>query len=101
VREIRAFAKTASMNELEKAINILNTALESQQQQEKAKQEVLELMKEKGLSVDDIVDSKQDKRTKVEPKYRREFEGKVVEWSGRGKRPKAFQDVDLTKYLAK
>ena len=101
MREIRAFAKTASMNELEKAINILNTALESQQQQEKAKQEVLELMKEKGLSVDDIVDSKQDKRTKVEPKYRREFEGKVVEWSGRGKRPNAFQDVDLTKYLAK
>ncbi|MEM0514586.1 H-NS family nucleoid-associated regulatory protein [Pseudoalteromonas sp. YIC-827] len=101
MREIRAFAKSASINELEKAINILNTALDNQQQQEKAKQEVLQLMKEKGLSVEDIVDVTQDKRTKVEPKYRREFEGKMVEWSGRGKRPKAFQDVELAKYLAK
>lgn len=101
MREIKAFAKNASSSEIKKAISILESALETLEEQEKAKQEVLDLIKSKGLSVEDLVDNKPDKRAKVEPKYRREFEGEVVEWSGRGKRPKAFQDVDLTKYLAK
>lgn len=100
MKEIRAFIKSASLAELEKAQAMLNNAVEKYSQQQQAKQEVLDLLKEKGLTLDDLQDANNDKRTKVKPKYRIEHEGKIVEWTGRGKRPKAFQNVDLTKHLA-
>jgi DNA-binding protein H-NS len=30
-----------------------------------------------------------------------ELNGEVIEWTGRGRRPKAFEGVELQKYLAK
>lgn len=100
MKEIRTFIKSASLSELEKAHALLNDAIVKFTQQQQAKQEVLDLLKEKGLTLDDLQDANNDKRTKVQPKYRIEHEGKMVEWTGRGKRPKAFQNVDLTKHLA-
>jgi len=84
MKEVRAFINTASLTELEKA-----------------KQEVLDLLKEKGLTLEDLQDITSDKRTKVAPKYRMELNGEVIEWTGRGRRPKAFEGVELEKYLAK
>ena len=100
MKEIKAFIKSASLADLEKAKALLADAIEKYTQQQQAKQEVLELLKEKGLTLEDLREGANDKRTKVMPKYRIEFEGKIVEWTGRGKRPKAFQGVDLTKHLA-
>ena len=100
MKEVKTFIKTASLADLEKAQALLADAIERYTQQQQAKQEVLDLLRAKGLTVDDLQDVNNDKRTKVMPKYRIEFEGKIVEWTGRGRRPKAFQNVDLTKYLA-
>ncbi|MBE0378578.1 MULTISPECIES: H-NS family nucleoid-associated regulatory protein [Pseudoalteromonas] len=100
MKEIKAFIKSASLADLEKAQALLADAIEKYTQQQQAKQEVLELLKEKGLTLEDLQEGANDKRTKVMPKYRIEFEGKIVEWTGRGKRPKAFQGVELTKHLA-
>lgn len=100
MKEVKTFIKTASLADLEKAQALLADAIEKYTQQQQAKQEVLDLLRAKGLTVDDLQDVNNDKRTKVMPKYRIEFEGKIVEWTGRGRRPKAFQNVDLTKYLA-
>ena len=75
MKEIRSFVKSASLTELEKAKQLIDTAIEKYTQQQEAKKEVLDLLKEKGLTL-------------------------IVEWTGRGKRPKAFQGVDLTKHLA-
>lgn len=99
MKEIRKFTKSASKAELEKALEIINTALESRSQKEQEKQELLALLKEKGLTPADLLETAPDKRGKVAAKYRREYNGETVEWSGRGKRPKAFQGVDLDKYL--
>ncbi|MEH6395559.1 H-NS family nucleoid-associated regulatory protein [Pseudoalteromonas sp.] len=100
MKEIKAFIKSASLADLEKAQALLADAIAKYTQQQQAKQEVLELLKEKGLTLEDLQEGANDKRTKVMPKYRIEFEGKIVEWTGRGKRPKAFQGVELTKHLA-
>ncbi|MDN3377126.1 MULTISPECIES: H-NS family nucleoid-associated regulatory protein [unclassified Pseudoalteromonas] len=100
MKEIRSFIKSASLTDLEKAQSLIENAIAKYTQQQQAKQEVLDLLKEKGLTLDDLQDIAGDKRTKVMPKYRIEFEGKIVEWTGRGKRPKAFQGVELTKHLA-
>ncbi|KPH63261.1 histone family protein nucleoid-structuring protein H-NS [Pseudoalteromonas porphyrae] len=100
MKEVKAFIKSASLIELEKAQALLGAAIAKHTEQQQAKQDVLDLLKEKGLTLEDLQDIVGDKRTKVLPKYRIEHEGKIVEWTGRGKRPKAFQDVDLTKHLA-
>lgn len=100
MKEIRSFIKSASLTDLEKAQSLIENAIAKYTQQQQAKQEVLDLLREKGLTLDDLQDVAGDKRTKVMPKYRIEFEGKIVEWTGRGKRPKAFQGVELTKHLA-
>ncbi|MFY8325927.1 H-NS histone family protein [Pseudoalteromonas sp. ZZD1] len=100
MKEIRSFIKSASLTDLEKAQALIENAIAKYTQQQQAKQEVLDLLREKGLTLDDLQDVAGDKRTKVMPKYRIEFEGKIVEWTGRGKRPKAFQGVELTKHLA-
>ena len=101
MKEIRSFVKSASLTELEKAKQLIDTAIEKYTQQQEAKKEVLDLLKEKGLTLEDLQDvATTDKRTKVKPKYRIEVNGEIVEWTGRGKRPKAFQGVDLTKHLA-
>lgn len=100
MREIKSFIKNASYNDLEKAAELIEKALEEQKEQQQAKQEVLAMLKEKGLTVEDLVGSTvADRRTKVQPKYRIEKDGKVVEWTGRGKTPKAFQGVNLEDYL--
>lgn len=99
MKEIRSFIKTASLSELEKAQILINEAILKFTEQQQAKQEVLDLLKEKGLTLEDLQGIVGDKRTKVLPKYRIEHEGKVVEWTGRGKRPKVFQGVDLTTCL--
>jgi len=100
MKEIKAFIKSASLTDLEKAQALLTDAIAKYTEQQQAKQEVLDLLKAKGLTLEDLQDSNNDKRTKVMPKYRIEFEVETVEWTGRGKRPKAFQGVDLTKHLA-
>ncbi|WP_404340464.1 H-NS family nucleoid-associated regulatory protein [Pseudoalteromonas mariniglutinosa] len=101
MKELRAFIKSASLSELEKAKQLIDTAIDKYTKQQEAKKEVLDLLKEKGLTLDDLQDiAGADKRTKVKPKYRIEYNGETVEWTGRGKRPKAFQGVDLTKHLA-
>lgn len=100
MKEIRSFIKSASLTDLEKAQSLIENAIAKYTQQQQAKQEVLDLLKEKGLTLEDLQDIAGDKRTKVMPKYRIEFEEKIVEWTGRGKRPKAFQGVELTKHLA-
>ncbi|CAM4111541.1 H-NS family nucleoid-associated regulatory protein [Pseudoalteromonas ostreae] len=100
MKEVKAFIKTASFADLEKAQALLADAIETYTEQQQAKQEVLDLLKAKGLTLNDLQDANNDKRTKVMPKYRIEFEGKIVEWTGRGKRPKAFQGVELTDHLA-
>lgn len=100
MKEIKYFIKNASLTELEKAQALIGDAIAKYTQQQQAKQEVLDLLKEKGLTLEDLQDLAGDKRTKVMPKYRIEHEGKIVEWTGRGKRPKAFQGVVLTDHLA-
>ncbi|MCQ8877679.1 H-NS histone family protein [Pseudoalteromonas shioyasakiensis] len=100
MKEIRSFIKSASLTELEKAQSLIGDAITKYTEQQQAKQEVLELLKQKGLTLEDLQDAAGDKRTKVMPKYRIEYEGKIVEWTGRGKRPKAFQGVELTEHLA-
>jgi len=81
MKEVRSFIKTASLTDLEKAQQLINDAISKYTQQQKAKQEV-------------------DKRTKVKPKYRMELNGETIEWTGRGRRPKAFEGVELEKFLA-
>ncbi len=99
MRQIKSFIKSANFADLEKANALIAEAIDERKEQEKAKLEVLELLKEKGLSLDDLVDSSSDKRAKVKPKYRITRDGETFEWSGRGKRPKAFQGVNLEQYL--
>ena len=100
MKEVRAFIKTASLTELEKAKQLVTDAISKYTQQQKAKQEVLDLLKEKGLTLEDLQDGASDKRTKVKPKYRMELNGETIEWTGRGRRPKAFEGVELEKFLA-
>ncbi|WP_105167760.1 H-NS histone family protein [Pseudoalteromonas sp. T1lg23B] len=99
MREIKSFIKSASFNDLEKAAELINDAIESQREQQQVKEEVLALIKEKGLTLDDLVAGVPvDKRAKVKPKYRIEKDGEVFEWTGRGKTPKAFVGVNLDDY---
>ncbi|KZN49947.1 H-NS histone family protein [Pseudoalteromonas luteoviolacea] len=99
MREIKSFIKNASFSDLTKAYELLQEAIAQQQEQAQAKEEVLALLKEKGLTLDDLVGSgAMDKRSKVSPKYRIEIDGKVHEWTGRGKTPKAFANVNLDDY---
>lgn len=99
MREIKSFIKSASFNELEKAAELINEAIDSQREQQQVKEEVLALIKEKGLTLEDLVGGAQsDKRAKVKAKYRIEKDGQVFEWTGRGKTPKAFADVNLDDY---
>ena len=71
MREIKSFIKSASFNELEKAAELINEALDSQREQQQVKDEVLALIKEKGLTLEDLVGGAQsDKRAKVKAKYR-------------------------------
>ncbi|GEB70763.1 MULTISPECIES: H-NS histone family protein [Pseudoalteromonas] len=100
MKEVRSFIKTASLTELEKAQQIISDAIAKYTEQLQAKQEVLDLLKEKGLTLEDLQDTSADKRTKVKAKYRIEVDGEVIEWTGRGRRPKAFEGVDLQKHLA-
>lgn len=100
MKEVRAFIKTASLTELEKAQQLVTDAISKYTQQQKAKQEVLDLLREKGLTLEDLQDTSADKRTKVKAKYRIEVDGEIIEWTGRGRRPKAFENVDLQKHLA-
>ena len=100
MKEVRAFIKTASLTELEKAQQLVTDAISKYTQQQKAKQEVLDLLKEKGLTLEDLQDGAADKRTKVKAKYCIEVDGEIIEWTGRGRRPKAFENVDLQKHLA-
>lgn len=100
MKEVRAFIKTASLTELEKAQQLVTDAISKYTQQQKAKQEVLDLLKEKGLTLEDLQDTSADKRAKVKAKYRIEVDGEIIEWTGRGRRPKAFENVDLQKHLA-
>ncbi len=55
MREIKSFIKNASYNDLEKAAELIEKALEEQKEQQQAKQEVLAMLKEKGLTVEDLV----------------------------------------------
>ena len=100
MKEVRSFIKTASLTELEKAQQLITDAIAKYTEQLQAKQEVLDLLKEKGLTLEDLQDGTADKRTKVRDKYRIEVDGEVIEWTGRGRRPKAFEGVDLQKHLA-
>mgnify|MGYP003676972054 CR=1 FL=1 len=54
MKEVRSFIKTASLTELEKAQQLINDAISKYTQQQKAKQEVLDLLKEKGLTLEDL-----------------------------------------------
>lgn len=100
MREIKSFIKSASFAELNKAVELISEAINAQREQEKAKEEVLAMLKEKGLTVEDLMGSVTvDKRSKVEPKYRIEVDGEVHEWTGRGKTPKAFQGIKLEDFL--
>ncbi|ATC95240.1 H-NS family nucleoid-associated regulatory protein [Pseudoalteromonas tunicata] len=101
MKDIKSFIKEASFSDLEKAKVLIEAALNERQAQETAKQEVLALLKEKGLTLDDLVENNSaDKRAKVQAKYRITRDGETFEWSGRGKRPKAFEGVLLEQYLA-
>ena len=100
MKEVRSFIKTASLTELEKAQQLITDAIAKYTEQLQAKQEVLDLLKEKGLTLEDLQDTSADKRTKVKAKYRIEVDGEIIEWTGRGRRPKAFENVDLQKHLA-
>ncbi|MBQ4800665.1 H-NS histone family protein [Pseudoalteromonas sp. MMG006] len=100
MKEVRSFVKTASLTELEKAQQLISDAIAKYTEQLQAKQEVLDLLKEKGLTLEDLQDGAADKRTKVKAKYRIEVDGEFIEWTGRGRRPKAFEGVDLQKHLA-
>ncbi|WP_440053657.1 H-NS histone family protein [Pseudoalteromonas sp. T1lg65] len=96
MRTIKSFIKEASFGDLEKALELIQKAIDEQREQEEAKKEVMAMLKEKGLTLDDLVgNAAPDKRAKVKPKYRVEKDGQVFEWTGRGKRPKAFQGVNL------
>ncbi|MFC3032207.1 H-NS family nucleoid-associated regulatory protein [Pseudoalteromonas fenneropenaei] len=100
MREIKSFIKSASFSDLNKALELISEAIESQRAQEQAREEVMAMLKAKGLTVEDLMGGAQpDKRSKVEPKYRIEKDGKVYEWTGRGKTPKAFQGVTLEDHL--
>ncbi|GEK09221.1 H-NS histone family protein [Pseudoalteromonas sp. McH1-7] len=100
MREIKSFVKTASPSDLEKALEYIQKALDEQKEQQQAKAEVMAMLKEKGLTLDDLVgEGAADRRSKVKPKYRIIIDGEVTEWTGRGKTPKVFQGVNLDDYL--
>ncbi|AUJ70721.1 MULTISPECIES: H-NS histone family protein [Pseudoalteromonas] len=100
MREIKSFIKNASYGDLEKALELIQKALDEQKEQQQAKEEVLAMLKEKGLTLDDLVGTTSaDRRSKVKAKYRIEKDGEVIEWTGRGKTPKVFQGVNLDDYL--
>jgi DNA-binding protein H-NS len=100
MKEVRSFIKMASLTELEKAQQLISDAILKYTQQQQAKQEVLDLLKEKGLTLEDLHDGASDKRAKVKAKYRMNVDGKVIEWTGRGRCPKAFEGVELENFLA-
>lgn len=101
MQQVKQFIKGASYAELQKAVELIQKEIADRKDVELAKAEVLELMRSKGLSINDFSGEKveSDKRSKVEAKYRIVVDGVTHEWTGRGKRPKAFIGVDLTKHL--
>ena len=51
MKEVRSFIKTASLTELEKAQQLITDAIAKYTEQLQAKQEVLDLLKEKVLQI--------------------------------------------------
>lgn len=96
MKKVKEFIATANLQQLTKASELITEAIKAEEEKAKNKAEVLQLLSEKGLSIDDLVTN--DKRSKVSVKYRMEKDGEIFEWSGRGKRPKAFVGVDLALY---
>lgn len=104
----RAAAKDLSVSQLENLISGLSGALKKKQESEAIRlaeeakkaaraEEISRLIAESGLTIEEItlLGSPKSNATKgktVKPKYRLERDGKVYEWTGRGRTPKVFQD---------
>ena len=100
---IKALAKTLSVSELRLAIQVFDevaTRIEQRERQAEIKA-LQKRMAEMGLSPSDLTSAQrkprskaasQTKAAKVAPKYSLTVDGDVVYWSGRGRRPRPFQE---------
>ena len=104
----RAAAKELNIAQLENLIEGLNNALVKMQEDEQARQaeieekarqaaQIAKMIEESGLTIYEIASlsgarSNPTKGKTVKPKYRIEWNGETIEWSGRGRTPKAFQE---------
>ncbi|WP_394180828.1 H-NS family nucleoid-associated regulatory protein [Marinomonas posidonica] len=104
----RAAAKELNVAQLENLIAGLNNALEKAKEEEASKaaeqaeksaraEEIANLIAKSGLTMEEIslLTTPKAGATKgktVEPKYRLTVDGKVHEWTGRGRTPKVFQE---------
>lgn len=104
----RAAAKELTVAQLENLIAGFTNALEKMQEEEAVRlaeeaekaaraEEIARLIAESGLTMEEVAQlsapkSSANKGKTVEPKYRLEKDGKVHEWTGRGRTPKVFQE---------
>ncbi|MCO4784971.1 H-NS histone family protein [Marinomonas atlantica] len=104
----RAAAKELTIPQLENLIEGFHNALVKMQEDEQARQaeveeksrqaaDIAKLIEASGLTLEEIAAlsgarSNPTKGKTVKPKYRIDWNGETVEWSGRGRTPKAFQE---------
>ncbi|MHB9348766.1 H-NS family nucleoid-associated regulatory protein [Enterobacter vonholyi] len=80
--------------------------IEEEKKRKEAKEKIEELLKEQGLTMEELYTSvavEEKKKRTAKPKYKIEVNGVEHTWSGRGRKPKVFEEVgeNLEKYLIK
>lgn len=104
----RAAAKELTLEQLRNLIEGFNNALVKMEEDEQARQaeieekarqaaDIAKMIEASGLTLEEIAAlsgtrSNPTKGKTVKPKYRIEWNGQTIEWSGRGRTPKAFQE---------
>ena len=105
---LRAACRELTIKQMQTMADNLNGVITKRREEEAAaqaaiaeqaakKQEILEAMREAGLSLNDLVNAENQVKAKtprkpVVPQYRIiDANGKSHEWSGRGRTPRAFQ----------
>ena len=100
---LKALAKTLTVSELRLAVQVFEeVATRIEEQERRAEIKALQKrMAEIGVTPSDLVTPKgratskiasSSKASKVPPKYRLEVDGDIHQWSGRGRRPRPFQE---------
>ena len=101
---LRSFSKAKDLAFLEKACENLSTILE---EREKNRQAILKELEERGWTIQDLLDSKGNKRKQAEYKYSyTDEQGNTKYWTGKGRTPvflkaKLEAGESLEQYLIK